>query len=364
MKNRNDIKETFLPKISVIFPVRNEEKFIGRTIEFIQKQNYPREKVELIVVDGCSEDATVEIVKNLRQRDSRIHLYTNPRKLSSAARNIGIRNSTGEIILFIDGHVFIDNDDLLLNIAKIMQEKNVAVLSRPQLLKPPDNSFFQNAVAYARESWLGHGLDSTIYSLEEKYVNPTSSGAAYKREVIEKVGYFDENFDAAEDVEFNYRVHVNGYRAFTSGKFIVYYYPRRTLPALFKQMKRYGYGRYQFMKKHKTDFSSGAALLLIFFLFLLILFFSGFLFPQAHFLVGMLFIFYLLAVLSESVRIGIKQGLLYSLIVPAIFPVIHLGLAYGMLAGILSDLSIYFKKLFRREKIQDSLRENISKGYK
>jgi len=74
------------------------------------------------------------------------------------------------------------------------------------------------------------------------YVNPTSAGASYKREVFDKVGYFDEQFDVGEDYEFNYRVAQTGYRAYTSLQLALYYYPRKSLGALFKQMTRYRTG--------------------------------------------------------------------------------------------------------------------------
>ena len=136
-----------------------------------------------------------------------------------------------------------------------MKEKQVSILSRPQLMDTPHNSFFQRAVSLARNSWIGHGRDSTIYSREDAYVDPGSSGASYRREVFEKVGYFDLSFDACEDVEFNYRCAEAGFRSFTSMKLAVYYYPRTSLRGLFRQMRRYGAGRFRLARKHPETLS-------------------------------------------------------------------------------------------------------------
>ena len=81
-----------------------------------------------------------------------------------------------------------------------------------------------------------------IYGDYEGFASPVSNGAVYTRRVFEKIGYVDERFDAAEDVEFNYRCAKAGLRSFTSMKAAVYYYPRSSLGTLFRQMSRYGSG--------------------------------------------------------------------------------------------------------------------------
>ena len=226
----------------MVLPIRNEANFIAKTIKQLQEQVYPRDRLEILVVVGYSHDNTAAIVQEIAAQDERVRYLHNPKLWSSSARNIGAKEATGDIITYIDGHTYIDNDQLLINIARLIAEKEVSVLSRPQFLDTPENTTFQKAVSLARKSALGHGLDSTIYSDEDMYVNPTSAGASYKREVFDKVGYFDEQFDASEDYEFNYRVAQAGYRAFTSLQLAVYYYPRKSFGTLFKQMTRYGTG--------------------------------------------------------------------------------------------------------------------------
>ncbi|MBD3402618.1 glycosyltransferase [candidate division GN15 bacterium] len=147
------------PMISVVIPIRNEERFIAQTIAYVQAQDYPRERMEILVVDGESDDRTVEIVSEIAANDDRVKLLRNPRRLSSAARNVGALAAKGEIITFIDGHTYIDNTQLLQNTARLMTEKNVEALSRPQFLETPENTEFQRAVALARRSAIGHVLD-------------------------------------------------------------------------------------------------------------------------------------------------------------------------------------------------------------
>ena len=79
-------------------------------------------------------------------------------------------------------------------------------LGRPQPLDESRANPLQKAIAAARNSRLGHHPDSFIYSAEERFVSPQSVAVAYRRDVFERVGLFDETFDACEDVEFNHRV--------------------------------------------------------------------------------------------------------------------------------------------------------------
>ncbi len=321
-------------------PILNEAKFIARTLSYLQEQDYPADRLEILVVIGPSSDGTEQIVEEMAARDARIRWLPNPRRLSSAARNIGARQATGDIVTFVDGHVYIDNDQLLRSTAQLMQEKDVAVLSRPQLLDTPENTLFQQAVSLARKSPLGHGTDSTIYSLEDGYVNPASSGATYRREVFERAGYFDEHFDAAEDYEFNYRVAQAGFRAFTSARLVVYYYPRESFGPLFRQMERYGRGRTRLFRKHPRTLGPGTlvppALLLAFPLAVVL----GVIMPWAGALVSLGLSLYGLGTCAQGVLSGLKapggDRLAKMILVPPILWTVHLGLGYGFLAELIN----------------------------
>ncbi len=319
------------PKISVIVPIKNEEKFIAATIGYIQNQDYPEDKLEIIIAAGDSDDRTDEVIAELAATDNRIKIIHNPRKLSSAGRNIGAENATGEIITYIDGHTYIDNRDLLRNIVELMSENETSVLSRPQFLDTPENSYFQRAVSLARKSPIGHGLDSTIYTREDKYVDPTSSGASYKKEVFEELGGFDERFDACEDVDFNYRAAESGYKSFTSMKLAVFYYPRNSLSTLFSQMVRYGIGRFRMARKHPRSLSLGTIIptlitIAIPLLILIAIFFKPLLYPSLIIL-GL----YAAGIIFSSLIIALKNGLAYLPVLLLIFPTIHFGMGYGFL---------------------------------
>ena len=129
-----------LPFISIVIPVRNEEKFISQTLNQLIGQDYPQNRLEILVVDGMSEDNTREVVCGIASKVSWVKLLENPNKLSSSGRNIGIKNSQGEIVFFVDGHCYIPNDLLLKNVVNVFERSKALCLCRPQPLSPPDIS--------------------------------------------------------------------------------------------------------------------------------------------------------------------------------------------------------------------------------
>ncbi len=325
------------PKITIVIPVRNEEKFLVRTVQYLLNQQYPPDKMEIIIIAGDSVDKTDEIAKTLVESDSRVRFFKNPKGLASAGRNIGVENATGEIITFVDGHTYIDNDNLLNSIVELMSYNKVSVLSRPQFMDTPENSFFQKAVSLARKSTIGHGLDSTIYTDEDKFVDPSSSGATYKKELFDKIGAYDERFDACEDVEFNYRVAKAGYKSYTSMRLAVYYYPRDSMSSLFQQLKRYGIGRFRLFKKHPGTLSPGTLAPLFITiglpLLLILSIFLNFLFKPFLGILGL----YIIALLFSSAKTAIFNGPRYFFISLPIYLIIHLGLGYGFFSEFLKS---------------------------
>src|SRR5438105_8200092 len=106
-----------VPFISVIVPVRNEERFIGQTLAQLCNQDYDRSRFEIIVADGESTDSTRTVVTGWAERHDNVHLVANPKRLSSAGRNAALAVSQGDIITLVDGHCEINNRHYLRELA-------------------------------------------------------------------------------------------------------------------------------------------------------------------------------------------------------------------------------------------------------
>lgn len=323
-----------LPQISVVIPVRNEGANIGAVLQDLLRQNYPADRFEIIVVDGNSTDETREVVEEFQKRSiTKILLLANPVQVSSAGRNMGVRASHGDLIIFVDGHCHIASCNLLQDAAELFEFTGADCLCRPQPLTMPGNTRFQDAVAHVRGSSLGHGRDSTIYSTGfEGVVNPSSAGALYRREVFERVGYFDERFDACEDVEFNYRIFKAGLRSYFSPRLTIFYRPRSGLRELFQQMMRYGRGRQRLIRKHASAFSISQAVPAVFLLWVIV----GGIFSFFSLRIAQVFLttlaVYATVVLSFAASLGPRYGWRHLLLAPAIYLSIHIGLGAGFLA--------------------------------
>jgi len=303
-------------------------------MELLQ-QDYPSDRFEIIVADGNSSDQTAQIIKQLSEVYPNITLLPNPLQLSSAGRNVGFKNGKGDIFVIMDGHCWIGHRKLFANIANCFKRTGAQCLGRPQPLDPPDMTDFQQAVALARASKVGHGGDSLIYSAYEGFVSPISHGAVYKREVIERVGYVDESFDACEDVEFNYRVEKAGFKTYMSPSVAVKYYPRESLAGLFRQVTRYGKGRFQLLKKHPQSFSLSGFAPVIFVIGLFSLPVLGLIDRAFWKIYGVACATYLLIVFLASTKISMREGMRFLRYLPLIYFVIHFGLGWGFLLKLL-----------------------------
>jgi succinoglycan biosynthesis protein ExoA len=318
------------PFLSVIVPVRNEAAFIGHTLEQLLRQDYPTDRFEILVADGSSTDATRAVVAEFAAVHANVRLIDNPRRWSSAGRNAAFRASRGDVLVVIDGHCELDNRRYLADLADAFATSGADCVGRPQPLEVAGASLLQQAVAVARASRLGHHPDSHVWSDRAGFVPPESVAVAYRREVFEMVGLFDERFDACEDVEFNRRVARAGLRCWFTPRVRVRYYPRASLAGLFRQMVRYGRGRVRLLRKHPETFTAAGLLPAV----LLAGVTSG---PLCWWWGGSLAAAWLggaapyaLAVLLFSLALAVRRreaGLLPLL--PLVFLAIHLGAGFG-----------------------------------
>ena len=101
-------EESTKVRVSVVIPIRNEERYIQKCLDSVLEQDFPHDQWEINLVDGDSEDRTVELIQPYLDRYPFIHLYRNPHKTVQYALNIGIREAAGEIIVRLDAHAEYD----------------------------------------------------------------------------------------------------------------------------------------------------------------------------------------------------------------------------------------------------------------
>jgi GT2 family glycosyltransferase len=319
--------------ITVIVPVRNEAAFIRRTVESLLHQDYPADRFEVIVIDGRSDDATAAVVRGLQEGRGNLRLLDNPRRLSSAARNLGVRHGRGELFVIVDGHCEVPDRSYLRNLADAFRRSGADCLGRPQPLNPAGATTFQQAVAVARASPLGHNPGSHIYTDREEFVHPQSTAVAYRRGVFERVGLFDEAFDACEDVEFNHRVDRAGLSCFFTPAIRLPYHPRDAWRKVFQQMARYGRGRWRLLLKHPDSLTLPSLVPPLFLLALAVTALGGLFVGRVALAFGILTGCYLAGLAGGTALLLRRERRLPVLArVPAVFAAVHFGFGWGMVA--------------------------------
>ena len=237
------------PFVTAILPILNEANFIEKSLGAVLAQDYPADRLEILVVDGGSTDHTQTIVQNLFADRPHAHLLDNPKRIQSAALNIGIAAAQGDIVVRIDGYTVIDSDYISHCVAHLAEDDvdNVGGLMRPQ-----GTTYVGRAVALAFTSVFGNGGSKFHYSEHSQDVDTVYLGA-YRKAVFTAIGGYDEDLPVNEDYELNYRLRQNGGRILLSPDLRSTYFARASLAALGRQFFRYGYWKVQMLRRHPSS---------------------------------------------------------------------------------------------------------------
>jgi cellulose synthase/poly-beta-1,6-N-acetylglucosamine synthase-like glycosyltransferase len=234
------------PLVTIAIPCRDEEAYIEACVRAVQTQDWQRERLEILVADGMSIDATREILARLAGEDPRIRLIDNPARVQAAGLNECVRRARGEFIIRMDVHADYGPDFVgqCVSVLERTGADNVGGAARPKA-----RTFFQRCVATALGSPLGIGGSRYRKADEQGFVESVWPGA-FRREVFERVGLFDPNAVTNEDAELNQRIADSGGRVYLSRDILVHYYPRSSPRSLARQYFRYGQGRARTLLKH------------------------------------------------------------------------------------------------------------------
>ena len=315
-----------LPFVTIALPCLNEERYLEACLRSVLAQDYPADRVEIMVADGRSTDGTRAIAARLAAEDPRVVLVDNPRRLQAAAMNEVIRRSRGEVIVRMDVHCEYAPDYVrkCVEVLRRTGADNVGGAQRARAETP-----FQQALCAALSSPLGVGGARYRSAAGEGFVDTVFLGA-FRRRVFEEVGLYDPGAVTNEDAELNQRIHDAGGRVYLSPEIVVHYAPRDSARRLAVQYYRYGRGRARTILKHRRVLSvrplipflmvCGGALLL----------------ATSPFqpLTPLAFGAYAAIAIAEAVRVGRPLGAAQVARVAAIFPLLHVSHGVGFAAGL------------------------------
>lgn len=326
--------------LSIICPIYNEEKYIARCIESIMQQDYPKDDLEVLFVDGMSTDRTREIIASYLPQCPYLRVLDNPQRIVPPAMNIGIREAKGDIIIRLDAHAIFPKNyfsELVENLIALEAE-NVGGVCRTL---PVNDTVVCQSIANVLSSSFGMGNSYFRVGAKEVMEVDTVPFGCFHREIFDRIGYFDEELIRNQDDEFNGRIIKNGGKIYLLPHLVIDYYARDTIKKVYKMFYQYGLFKPLVNKKLGSPATIRQFFPLLFVLGLLLGPFTFFI--SRWFTVAYLAVIVLYFGMATYFSLKDSRDLKHVIIQDWIYFVVHFGYGWGYLVGL---YKLLFKKSF------------------
>jgi glycosyltransferase involved in cell wall biosynthesis len=228
--------------VTIIIPCRNEKKYIPSLLNSIIGNDYSKDVMEVLVIDGMSDDGTREILETYSISHPFIKTLDNIHKTVPQAMNIGIKNALGEFIIRMDAHATYPKDYIskLVYYSERLNADNVG--GRCETL-PANETLKAKAIALVLSHPFGVGdAEFRINKSNEEYVQvDTVPFGCYKKSLFDKIGFYDEELIRNQDNELNERLLKNGGKIYLIPSINIQYFARENYQKLWKMLFQYGY---------------------------------------------------------------------------------------------------------------------------
>ena len=229
--------------VSLCMIAYNEAEALDGVLRDFQLQDYPHELIEVVLVDSMSTDATRDKMERFKNTDygfRNVAIVQCAKKNQAFSWNAALMTATGDVIIRVDAHARIPRNFVSRNVYNLNQGEDVVGGGRPNITS--DVSPWKLTLLAAEDSLFGSSVASYRRPATQKEYLDSLFHAAYRREVIEKVGGFNENLGRTEDNEFHYRIRKAGYKLCCCPDIISYQHSRNNLKDMIRQ--KYSNGRW------------------------------------------------------------------------------------------------------------------------
>ena len=328
--------------ISIIIPIRNEEKYIATCLDSVLSSDYPHKNLEILLVDGISSDGTRNIIKKYQEKYDFIELIDNEKKIAPVAMNLGIRSAKGEYIIRLDAHASypVDYFSELIAWSEKLDAQNVGGVVITDVKNKNKKS---NSIKAVLSHKLGVGDSNFRTGTKELKEVDTVPFGCYKKKIFEKYGYYDERLVRNQDIELNKRIINGGGKIYLIPNIKCTYFARETFISLAKN--NYSNGFWNMLTTYYTNTFSSLSLRhfipLIFVLSLFLPLILSMVYPKILWVAFLSLVSYLSLVIIISIKLKNSSNSIYHLIVS--FLVLHFSYGSGSLVGLFSVAAKYIK---------------------
>ncbi len=319
-----------VPSISVIIPVFNEADYIGKCINSIVEQDYSG-KIEILCIDGMSDDGSREIIRNFTIHDNSVHMIDNLQRIIPVAMNIGIKNARYDLVARMDGHS-IPSKDYLKSCVEVMNNTLCDCVGGKWEYKGTD--YISSAIAAAMDSKFGVGTARWRGTATAGLTDTVPYGV-YKKELLLKLDGFNENLIRNQDYELNYRLRQADGQIYYSPDIVSTYYSRKNLNSLWRQYYQYGVWKALVIKMHPKSFRFRHCIAPLFVLSLITGTILSLLGSYWFYIYLSGILLYTLFLIFFSIRQAIRNRIKYLPLLPVIFIILHTSWGSGFLYGII-----------------------------
>ena len=319
--------------VSLVVPCRNERDRIQACLDSLRVSEYPAGRLEILVIDGMSDDGTRDLLGACVRADPSIRVFDNPRRITPSALNIGVANARGSVLMLVGAHAEFPATYVRDLVTWLEWSGAEGVGGRCETV-PGDDTTMACAIALALahpfgvgDSWFRIGTD------EPRWVDTVPFGC-YRRDLFSRIGGFDEDLVRNQDEEFNYRVLRRGGRLLLVPHVVSRYYARTRLPVVARMFYQYGLfkplvirkvGRVMTLRQlAPATFASVLAMAAVL---------APWLPGRAALMVGLVSVYTTVAMIA-SVPGGRRYGVRCLLAMLLVFPAIHVSYGLGFLAGL------------------------------
>jgi glycosyltransferase involved in cell wall biosynthesis len=321
------------PFVSIIMPTRNSESVLEECLKSLKRQNYPKNRYEIVIADDHSKDRTVEIAKKY---GAKVVESSGP---PGRQRNDAIGAAKGSILGFIDSDCVAENEWISKGV-KNFSAGGVAIVGGPNFTHPKD-SFIAHCSGYVFSSRAGSASMCARYTSDGNAVRETdetgliSCNLFMRKSVFEKMKGFETKFFPNEENELMHRVKADGYKLLYVPDMVVYHHRRSTIKGFFMQCLFYGISRAQLIKKHPRVVKIFHLAPSTFVLYLLFGPLTYFLLPQLWLLYLAFFGFYFVFMILLGIYKAVKfHDTRLAVIMPLMFFIMHFAYGAGFIKGL------------------------------